>query len=43
MQTPIENVDDLSRQTDIKYGCQKSGSTETFFKVIIKLFELVKN
>ena len=34
MQTPIENVEDLSRQTEIKYGSQKSGSTENFFKVI---------
>ena len=34
MQTPIENADDLSRQTEIKYGPIKSGSTENFFKVI---------
>ena len=34
MQTPIENAEDLSRQTDIKYGSVKSGSTENFFKVI---------
>ena len=33
MQTPIENVEDLSKQTEIKYGPVKSGSTETFFKV----------
>ena len=34
MQTPIENADDLSRQTEIKYGPVKGGSTENFFKVI---------
>lgn len=34
MQTPIENAEDLSRQTEIKYGSIKSGSTENFFKVI---------
>ena len=33
MQTPIENAEDLSRQTDIKYGSVKSGSTQDFFKV----------
>jgi hypothetical protein len=33
MQTPIENADDLASQTDIKYGVQRGGSTETFFRV----------
>ncbi len=37
MQTPIENVEDLSKQTEIKYGCIKSGSTENFFKVKYKI------
>jgi ionotropic glutamate receptor len=34
LQTPIENVEDLSKQTEIKYGTVKSGATEQFFKVI---------
>ena len=34
MRSPIENVEDLSKQTEIKYGAVKSGSTENFFKVI---------
>ena len=33
MQNPIENADELSKQTDIKYGPVRGGSTETFFKV----------
>ena len=40
MQSPIENVEDLSKQTEIKYGAVKSGSTENFFKVN---FEKKKN
>jgi len=28
----IQNADDLSRQTDIKYGCVAGGSTQHFFK-----------
>lgn len=45
MQTPIENAEDLSRQTDIKYGSVKSGSTENFFKVIQypDILKLVRN
>lgn len=37
--TPIEDVETLSKQTDIKYGCLDGGSTQQFFKVflIIKL------
>lgn len=34
MQTPIENAEDLSKQTDIKYGSIIGGSTENFFRVI---------
>lgn len=34
MQNPIENAEDLSKQTEIKYGSVRSGSTENFFKVI---------
>ena len=33
MTSPIENADDLSKQTDIKYGTVYGGSTMTFFKV----------
>ena len=33
MDTPIENVDDLSQQTAIKYGTMIGGSTYDFFKV----------
>lgn len=33
LQNPIDNADDLSRQTEIKYGSLKGGSTEQFFKV----------
>ena len=29
---PIEDAKDLAKQTDIGYGCVKSGSTCTFFK-----------
>jgi hypothetical protein len=36
MQNPIENAEDLSKQTEIKYGPVRSGSTENFFKVYIK-------
>ncbi|KAK3583893.1 hypothetical protein CHS0354_033669 [Potamilus streckersoni] len=32
MVSPIENVDDLSRQTEIAYGTLAGGSTMTFFK-----------
>ncbi|XP_014671617.1 PREDICTED: LOW QUALITY PROTEIN: glutamate receptor ionotropic, kainate 3-like [Priapulus caudatus] len=32
MVTPIENADDLAGQTDIKYGCVASGSTQNFFR-----------
>jgi hypothetical protein len=33
MQSPIESADDLAKQTEIKYGTVKGGSTESFFKV----------
>ena len=33
MVSPIENAEDLSKQTDIKYGTIEGGSTMTFFKV----------
>ena len=31
--SPIEDVESLSKQSDIKYGCLGGGSTQTFFKV----------
>jgi hypothetical protein len=41
MKSPIESADDLSRQTEIKYGALKGGSTMQFFKVnyLFVLFE----
>ena len=33
MTTQLENAEALSRQTEIKYGPVKGGSTENFFKV----------
>ncbi|PIK52281.1 putative glutamate receptor ionotropic, kainate 2 isoform X3 [Apostichopus japonicus] len=32
MVSPIQNADDLSKQTEIQYGTRKGGSSETFFK-----------
>ncbi len=46
--SPIEDVEALSKQGDIKYGCLDGGSTQAFFRVsfinIIKylvMFELI--
>ncbi|CAH1104230.1 unnamed protein product [Psylliodes chrysocephalus] len=33
LEPPIKNVEDLSKQSKIKYGCLEKGSTEQFFKV----------
>jgi len=33
MLTPIENADDLAKQTEIQYGTLDGGSTNAFFKV----------
>lgn len=33
MVTPIESADDLSKQTEIKYGFLDSGTTREFFEV----------
>lgn len=33
MDTPIKNVEDLAKQTKIKYGTMKDGSTYMFFKL----------
>lgn len=32
MQTPIETISDLARQTRIKYGTLKDSQLQTFFK-----------
>ncbi|KAG7173116.1 Glutamate receptor ionotropic, kainate 2-like 3, partial [Homarus americanus] len=31
MDSPIEGAEDLAKQTKIKYGCKKGGSTYSFF------------
>ena len=33
MASPIENAEDLAKQTQIQYGCKYEGSTYNFFKV----------
>ena len=33
MVTPIESVEDLARQTEIRYGVMRGGSTQQFFDV----------
>ena len=38
MVTPIESVEDLARQTEIKYGVVRGGSTQAFFDVSTALF-----
>ena len=35
MVTPLENAEALSKQTEIRYGPVKGGSTENFFRVKI--------
>ncbi|KAH9381582.1 hypothetical protein HPB48_005273 [Haemaphysalis longicornis] len=32
LRSPIESVDDLAKQSEIRYGCVRSGSTQAFFK-----------
>ena len=32
MEAPINSVEDLAKQSKIKYGCLQSGSTNAFFK-----------
>lgn len=34
MDSPIESAEDLAKQTKIKYGALKGGSTAAFFRVI---------
>lgn len=33
MLTPIESAEDLAKQTEIKYGTVRAGSTKAFFEV----------
>ncbi|KAL1440474.1 hypothetical protein MTO96_009407 [Rhipicephalus appendiculatus] len=32
LKSPIESVEDLAKQTEIRYGCVRSGSTQAFFQ-----------
>ena len=41
MLTPISSADDLSKQTEIGYGCLDSGSTRDFFKAGLLYSHLV--
>jgi len=34
MDSPIESAEDLAKQTKIKYGALRGGSTAAFFRVI---------
>jgi glutamate receptor, ionotropic, invertebrate len=42
MDSPIESAEDLAKQTRIKYGALKGGSTVAFFRVSEKLLSLIK-
>lgn len=37
--SPIEGAEDLAKQSHIQYGCVDSGSTQTFFKVSIIIYQ----
>lgn len=37
MDSPIESAEDLAKQTKIKYGALRGGSTAAFFKVMYGL------
>lgn len=41
MDSPIESAEDLAKQTKIKYGALKGGSTAAFFRVRLKLLHCV--
>lgn len=43
MDSPIESADDLAKQTKIKYGALRGGSTAAFFRVKIfpQLFSII--
>jgi hypothetical protein len=38
MVTTIENVEDLAKSPDMKYGIVRSGATQEFFQVILFIF-----
>jgi hypothetical protein len=35
LKSPIEDVEALSKQSEIKYGCLNGGSTKQFFRVFL--------
>ena len=43
MNSPIKNIDDLAKQSDIMYGTLEAGSTHDFFKVILSKQEQDKS
>lgn len=43
MDSPIESAEDLAKQTKIKYGALKGGSTAAFFRVIVCDFIIFHN
>lgn len=43
MDSPIESAEDLAKQTKIKYGALKGGSTASFFKVRLTPYVVSKN
>lgn len=38
---PFKNIDDLAKQTEIKYGAKKQGATENFFRVLQNSVQLL--
>ena len=42
MDSPVNNADDLAKQTKIKYGSKSGGSTYKFFKVTIVQRRIIK-
>ena len=41
MVNSVESVEDLARQTEIKYGVLRAGSTQAFFDVIISFMTIM--
>lgn len=41
MDSPIESAEDLAKQTKIKYGALRGGSTAAFFRVSCKCYHSV--
>lgn len=42
MDSPIESAEDLAKQTKIKYGALKGGSTAAFFRVSTSFLEITR-